>query len=292
MHEKQLCQILRPTLNGSNTILNAQPYHFKRKKLPGTRQTGCQHKKRKNCQECQTTKLSKRIPTIYRITINEKTINTTSLDKTLGNFENGTNLKIEKIGNYLDSTNFYKLFKIYGMSTCKGPQPSQNMHLKNYIMQLKKKVHFTLTIKLYSHDNVKKKAAQNISQISKTKNSWKRDLGKANMDTLIYIWACISKIQDKNKRNNALKKLKNTIAKRLNLQILPTQHLKFIHQKNFPLSQLKIWLLQILSQVYSKETLSRIGEITNIVTLNRPSIQKTLCNTREFSLQNQSAYNM
>jgi len=235
---------------------------LQRKKPSGTRQTGCQHKKRKNCQECQVAKLSKQIPTIYKITLDTKSINTTSLDKTLENFKNGTILKIEKFGNYLDSTNFYKLFKIYGMSTCKDPQPSQNRHLKNYIMQIKKKVHFTLTIKIQSHDNVKKKATQNISQLSKTKNSWKRDLGKANMDTLIYIWACISKIQDKNKRNIALKKLKNTIAKRLNLQILPTQHLKFIHQKNFSLSQLKTWLLQILSQVYSKETLSKIKEIT------------------------------
>jgi len=65
--------------------------------------------------------------------------------------------------------------------------------------------------------------------------------------------------------------------------MLPSQHLKFPHHKEFPLQKLKEWLSNILDQIYCKDTLKCIKTITNVVTLNRPSIKSILCNTRHIS---------
>src|SRR2546423_10456981 len=89
-------------------------------------------------------------------------------------------------------------------------------------------------------------------------------------------WTHAIKIQNIQKRNKALKRLKTIITERFNLQMLPSQHLKFLHHKEFPLKKLKEWLSNILAQIYCKDTLKCIKTITNVVTLNRPSIKSIL----------------
>jgi hypothetical protein len=249
-HEKQMIQVIKPSLNTPRFRITTNLKHFKRKRITNQTPKGCAHKKKKLCETCATITWKNRKPALYTVTSTNKKLTSPRLQEALNNFPNGTLLSIRKQGKFLDTTNFRYILTNFGMSTIKN-KDAPDVHLKQFINELKNGNDISFKLKIHSHQRTKTKATNLILSIVKTRNAWKRDLMKSNMDTLIFIWTCILQIKDQNKRANALKNLKTIISKRLNIDTLPSHHLKIMHTESFPLQALRPISAKIFEHIYA-----------------------------------------